>query len=71
LPKIFDTFWQHDATDSTSGLGIGLSIAHRVITLHGGQIEAESAPEIGTTLRVRLQIAAAYSPRQIEQSSPC
>ncbi len=71
LSKIFDTFWQHDATDSSSGLGIGLSIAHRVITLHGGQIEAESVLGLGTTLRVRLQIAAAYSPKRIEQASPC
>lgn len=35
-------------------LGLGLTIAHSVTRLHGGQIEIESAHEKGTTVRIWL-----------------
>jgi signal transduction histidine kinase len=39
------------------GAGLGLSIAKRVIELHGGQISLDSQPGIGTTVRMTLIIA--------------
>jgi CheY-like chemotaxis protein len=59
LPRVFDLFTQADRSlaRSSGGLGIGLSLAHRIVDLHGGAIEAKSPPEgadQGTELIVRL-----------------
>lgn len=46
LPHIFDLFSQADRTlaRAEGGLGIGLSLAHRLVHLHGGTIEVFSPP---------------------------
>lgn len=56
LPLIFDTFWQQNSTDATPGLGIGLSIARRVIDMHGGYIEVDSVVSVGTAMRLWLPV---------------
>jgi CheY-like chemotaxis protein/two-component sensor histidine kinase len=49
LPRIFDLFTQADRSlaHSAGGLGIGLSLVHRLVELHGGTVEAHSPPEGG------------------------
>jgi PAS domain S-box-containing protein len=49
LPRIFDLFTQADRSlaRSAGGLGIGLALAHRIVQLHGGTIEAHSPPQGG------------------------
>ena len=39
------------------GAGLGLSIVSTVVRRHGGQIEVDSAPGAGTTIRVVLPLA--------------
>jgi signal transduction histidine kinase len=61
LPRIFDMFTR--SVDSThrvrEGLGIGLTLAKRLIELHGGTIEARSdGPGLGTTFVTRLPVSA-------------
>lgn len=61
LPEIFETFVQGpDARKhGQSGLGIGLSLVRRLVTLHGGQVVAQSAgPDRGSRFEVRLPLAA-------------
>lgn len=53
LPYIFDRF--HKSKDSR-GSGLGLAIARNLITLHGGEITAESEPGVGTTVRFTLPV---------------
>lgn len=52
---LFDRFYRPDSsrTSETGGHGIGLSIAKRITTLHGGSIEAVPS-ENGLTFRVKL-----------------
>jgi PAS domain S-box-containing protein len=44
LPRLFDLFTQADRTldRSEGGLGIGLALAHRLVVLQGGTIQAKS-----------------------------
>jgi CheY-like chemotaxis protein/nitrogen-specific signal transduction histidine kinase len=62
LPRVFDMFMQldHSAARARGGLGIGLTLARRLVDLHGGTIEAHSAGiGAGTTFEVRLPAAVA------------
>lgn len=55
LENIFEPFFTRSRTGK--GTGLGLSISHRVITQHGGEIEATSeGPGKGSTFTVRLPI---------------
>jgi signal transduction histidine kinase len=55
LENIFEPFYTRSRTGK--GTGLGLSISHRIITQHGGEIEATSAgPNKGSTFTIRLPI---------------
>ncbi|MBC8124086.1 MAG: response regulator [Gemmatimonadaceae bacterium] len=63
LPHIFKRFQQADSTSTRAhgGLGLGLSIVHHLVKLHGGGVEASSAGEgKGATFRIQLPIKAVY-----------
>ena len=59
LPHIFDRFYQADQSRSklsSGGSGLGLSIAKRIVKLHGGSIKADSVINKGSTFTVRLPL---------------
>ena len=65
LPHVFELFRQGDdaSTRRHSGLGLGLGIVRRLVTLHGGTVQAASqGVGHGATFTVRLPIAAASAP---------
>jgi signal transduction histidine kinase len=53
LPHIFEPFF---TTKRGKGTGLGLSISQSYIRSHGGDIQVESTPGCGTTVRVTLPI---------------
>ena len=64
LPHLFERFRQGDSTTTRmhGGLGLGLAIAHRIVELHGGRIEAFSPGEgKGSTFRVKLPIMIVHA----------
>jgi PAS domain S-box-containing protein len=52
LSKVFDPFFTTKGTDQGSGLG--LSMVHLIAHQHGGFIEAESEPDVGSMFTVFL-----------------
>ncbi len=52
--RIFEKFYQGDKSHSGLGNGIGLNIAHRVVTLAGGNIKVESKHGEGSKFTVIL-----------------
>lgn len=59
LPRVFDLFTQADRTidRSQGGLGIGLTLVHRLMELHGGHVSAASdGPGRGSEFTLRLPL---------------
>jgi diguanylate cyclase (GGDEF)-like protein len=55
MTRIFDPFF----TTKGDGTGMGLSICHRIITEHGGEIFVNSQPGLGTTFNIYLPLRQA------------
>ncbi|MGZ3417969.1 MAG: HAMP domain-containing sensor histidine kinase [Polyangiales bacterium] len=60
LAKVFTPFFRAETsrTRATGGLGLGLTLAKRILDAHGGTIEIESELGSGTTVRIELPSAA-------------
>jgi signal transduction histidine kinase len=53
--RIFYPFF----TTKERGSGVGLALAHKAVTSHGGSVEVEAPPAGGATFRVRLPVGEA------------
>jgi PAS domain S-box-containing protein len=53
-PHLFERFFRADYAHSTRGFGLGLSIAKKIIELHGGEIRVTSKPGKGSIFTVVL-----------------
>jgi len=54
LPRIFDPFYQVDASHAQRGFGLGLAIVKKIAALHGWHADVTSTAEAGTTFVVRF-----------------
>jgi len=54
LPKIFDPFFTTKAVGK--GTGLGLSVSYKIIENHGGKLEVQSKPGVGTRFILVLPI---------------
>jgi signal transduction histidine kinase len=54
LPRIFDRLYRGDASRTTRGLGLGLSLVRAYVEAQGGTITVQSQPGEGSTFTIRL-----------------
>ena len=70
LERIFEPFSRGASAQSTSGTGLGLTIARMLTDLMGGELTVKSTPGSGTCFTVRLflpQVAAAQAAKELPQ----
>ncbi|MGZ3316182.1 MAG: CheR family methyltransferase, partial [Isosphaeraceae bacterium] len=75
LPRVFDLFTQADRTldRSQGGLGIGLTIVHRLVEMQGGSVEAHSeGPGRGSEFVVKIPVAPVpqHDPQLLARPEP-
>jgi signal transduction histidine kinase len=61
LPHLFERFHRGANVGRIDGTGVGLSGARQIVEQHGGTITVESTEGSGTTVTVRLPLAASES----------
>lgn len=61
--KLFQEFSRlpNEATQRVEGTGLGLAIARRLVELHGGRLDVQSRPGLGSTFRFTLPVPPASS----------
>ncbi|HEU4784198.1 MAG TPA: ATP-binding protein [Ktedonobacterales bacterium] len=71
LPHLFERFYRAPGVRSEhiSGLGIGLFIVHEIVTLHGGDVSVVSEQGTGTSVTVRLPLAAPVVSAVVSESA--
>jgi two-component system, OmpR family, phosphate regulon sensor histidine kinase PhoR len=64
LGRIFERFYRVDPARSREegGTGLGLAIVRHLVDRHGGGVEAESEPGVGTTIRFTVPSALSDAP---------
>jgi PAS domain S-box-containing protein len=63
LPHIFEPLFRADQArnPASGGMGLGLSIARKIVDAHHGEIVVDSQPGVGSTFTVILPLAAGRS----------
>src|SRR5262249_38278482 len=66
LPHMFERFHRVAGTGGRTheGTGIGLSLVHELVRLHGGEIAVQSIPGQGSTFTVSIPLGMSHLPRE-------
>ena len=52
LPHLFEPFFS--TKEGMNGVGLGLAVVYGIVQAHGGRIDVDTKPGVGTTFRVLL-----------------
>lgn len=71
-PRIFDAFHrvENGLTRAVEGIGLGLALCKRIVTLTGGRLSVESEPGNGSAFTILLPAAAQGAPEGDPARSP-
>jgi len=70
LPRIFDRFYRVNRPGKEiKGTGLGLAIVKRIVEAHGGRIDVESEPMVGTIFTVFLPVAYTATPEVLSEAT--
>jgi len=59
---VFERFYRSPASREIPGTGIGLAIARDIVLAHGGFVDVESGPGMGTEFSIRLPLEKESTP---------
>ncbi len=64
LERAFEPFFRSDRSRNRAsrGLGLGLTLTQRIVEAHGGHVDLQSTPGVGTTARVELPLVRHTGP---------
>ncbi len=67
LPRVFTAFFRGERSRSrgTGGVGLGLTLAKRIVEAHGGSIDVESEVGVGSTFRATLPLLSGAPPGEL------
>ena len=65
VSRVFEPFFTSKGPES--GTGLGLAVVYGIVAEHGGQIEVQSQPGVGTSVRVTLAAATPEATRPAAQ----
>lgn len=68
LAHIFDKFYQGNSAHIMQGNGLGLTLARRIVQLHGGTIDCTSEPDHWTEFMVQLPLSSGDKERLSEEN---
>lgn len=70
--KIFDRFYQSESSQQVAekGTGIGLSLVREYVQLHGGTVQLESAPNVGSSFTITIPVILEQHFQQIKKEEP-
>ncbi len=57
LSRVFERFYRADSSGKILGTGLGMSLVHEIVALHGGRVELDSRPGVGTAVTLWLPAA--------------
>lgn len=68
LERVFEPFWTTKAPGE--GTGLGLSLVHRIVTDHGGEVRARTEPGSGAVFTLVLPRAGDHAKAAAEEGMP-